>query len=408
MGVICVRLPDQIILHRLDRVRSSLIDSQLDALVAYSAPTDLGASTATSGNVRYLTDWAGKLRSSVLIIAADGRTTLLVYSSTDDREVRKRPGLVDEVRVVESHWACGKAAGEILRGLPASPTRVGFAGRREMPNGIADGLFEVWPREAVRDVDRLLDVHRIVKEPEVIELQREGSRISDAMFRAAMDGAQHVGTTASQIGVDMECAGRSLGADLAQYWLMVGPAPDAHDEGLASFNDVWQSRTELSPGDRLVASTYVVYRGYWAHGMRMAVKGPPTVDVRRHYDRLLEVQDAGLRALTPGRPLHEAAEAMEDLIAECSPLAKSEDVFRFRTGHGLGLQYAEPMVSDEFTTSPGHPEAECHKITAGMILEIHPNFTVPGIGFFCVGDTVLVTPTGAELLTSFPRELYEV
>jgi Xaa-Pro aminopeptidase len=40
-----------------------------------------------------------------------------------------------------------------------------------------------------------------------------------------------------------------------------------------------------------------------------------------------------------------------------------------------------------------------------MVFEIHPNFTLPGIGHVCVGDVALVTASGGEWLTRYPRGL---
>jgi Xaa-Pro aminopeptidase len=43
-----------------------------------------------------------------------------------------------------------------------------------------------------------------------------------------------------------------------------------------------------------------------------------------------------------------------------------------------------------------------------MVFELHPNFAIPGHGFVCVGDSVLITESGPEMLTRFPRELYDI
>jgi Xaa-Pro aminopeptidase len=43
-----------------------------------------------------------------------------------------------------------------------------------------------------------------------------------------------------------------------------------------------------------------------------------------------------------------------------------------------------------------------------MVIEVHPNFTVPDLGHVCAGDMALVTASGAEWITAFPRGLVEL
>jgi Xaa-Pro aminopeptidase len=40
-----------------------------------------------------------------------------------------------------------------------------------------------------------------------------------------------------------------------------------------------------------------------------------------------------------------------------------------------------------------------------MLFEFHPNIFIPGLGGAAIGDMVLVTETGNELLTRFARRL---
>jgi Xaa-Pro aminopeptidase len=41
----------------------------------------------------------------------------------------------------------------------------------------------------------------------------------------------------------------------------------------------------------------------------------------------------------------------------------------------------------------------------GMLFEFHPNIFVPGLSAAAIGDMVLVTETGNEILTGFPCQL---
>jgi len=56
---------------------------------------------------------------------------------------------------------------------------------------------------------------------------------------------------------------------------------------------------------------------------------------------------------------------------------------------------------------PDTSAAERVIVKEGMRLVIHPNFSVPNVGWFSVGDNVLVTANGVERLGQYPRECFE-
>jgi len=47
-------------------------------------------------------------------------------------------------------------------------------------------------------------------------------------------------------------------------------------------------------------------------------------------------------------------------------------------------------------------------LTPGMALIVHPNTYHPEVGYIVLGDAVVVTESGAEVLCKTPRELFEV
>src|SRR5262245_47336752 len=69
------------ILHRVGRLREAMHAAELDAVVVYAAPAVLQQVTSTSGNVRYLTNWAPShtLRHSLLFLPLVGDPVLFVH-----------------------------------------------------------------------------------------------------------------------------------------------------------------------------------------------------------------------------------------------------------------------------------------------------------------------------------------
>jgi len=82
--------------------------------------------------------------------------------------------------------------------------------------------------------------------------------------------------------------------------------------------------------------------------------------------------------------------------------------FRFRNGHALGHSYEDRIGSAPFTqpydvTGAAPPPSILAQ--AGMLFEIHPNLPIPAVAGASLGDTVLVSEAGPEILTQFPHEL---
>jgi Xaa-Pro aminopeptidase len=48
------------------------------------------------------------------------------------------------------------------------------------------------------------------------------------------------------------------------------------------------------------------------------------------------------------------------------------------------------------------------RIDVGMALIVHPNTYHPAVGYLVIGDAVIVTKDGCEVLTGVPRELISV
>jgi Xaa-Pro aminopeptidase len=76
-------------------------------------------------------------------------------------------------------------------------------------------------------------------------------------------------------------------------------------------------------------------------------------------------------------------------------MGSGHDQVRF-VGHGVGLELDEPPF-----LAPKMP----YPLEPGMVIAIEPKVALPGVGVVGIEDTVLVTETGVESITTCAREI---
>jgi Xaa-Pro dipeptidase len=294
---------------------------------------------------------------------------------------------------------------EVLRHLAAITARgtVGTLGLWEMPaplfRALNDGLSGQQLVEAAPGIDEL----RLHRHPEEVAMHRAGARISDAMIEAAMASAVQPGMTGARLMADIEYAGRRQGAGTPGAWLAIGEKP------ATTFMDMVEVDVPIGPADRVALGTTLTFEGYFAQGLRMGVRGVASRALQQCAAALIDIQDATLAALRPGALLHEVSDVIESMIDDVCPYSRDTDPFRFQSCHGLGLSYVEPGMARDLNARRDRTlDPAGVRIREHMVVEIHPNFTDPDLGHVCAGDMALVTASGAEWITSYPRGLVEL
>ena len=144
-------------------------------------------------------------------------------------------------------------------------------------------------------------------------------------------------------------------------------------------------------GDTIVVDCGVTVGGYAADITRTFAIGALVPEMAGIYEVVRAANAAGRRAVRPGVSAEEVDWAARAVIED----AGYGEYFMHRTGHGLGLEVHEPpyiVAGNERTLEPG------------MIFTVEPGIYLPGQGGVRIEDDVLVTPDGAESLTTFPRE----
>jgi Xaa-Pro aminopeptidase len=73
--------------------------------------------------------------------------------------------------------------------------------------------------------------------------------------------------------------------------------------------------------------------------------------------------------------------------------------FVHSTGHGIGLEIHE---------DPKLARGQKALLEPGNVITLEPGVYIEGVGGIRIEDDILVTPRGAEVLTTAPREFLEI
>jgi Xaa-Pro dipeptidase len=152
---------------------------------------------------------------------------------------------------------------------------------------------------------------------------------------------------------------------------------------------------EFKAGDVLVSETSAPIWGYNAELERAMIIGEPTDEMRRLFDHMLGARAAAFDALRPGVLCADVDEAVLAYFEE-------NDILKYwqqHTGHAIGLRNHEAPFLDVGDFTP---------VEEGMVFTIEPGVYDFELGGFRHSDTVLVTPDGIEILTSYPTEIDEL
>ncbi|MDA0711145.1 MAG: Xaa-Pro peptidase family protein [bacterium] len=139
--------------------------------------------------------------------------------------------------------------------------------------------------------------------------------------------------------------------------------------------------------------------GYFADITRTVVKGQPSKALREIFDTVLEGQRAalaGIKAGADGKTIHQAVvDLFEGRDYKTGEVDGSVQGYFHSTGHGVGLEIHEaPRISKA-----------SQSLRAGHVVTVEPGLYYPGRGAVRLEDLVVVTESGCENLTRYPKFL---
>lgn len=238
---------------------------------------------------------------------------------------------------------------------------------------------------------------RAVKLDGEIEIMREASKVTQASVRAALKFARP-GKREYEIAAEGEYAARRLGAEGMSWSLATFAGPNT---GLMTRHD---SDRVVKSGEFLILGYATIYKAYNADITTTSIVGSPSAAQKRLYTATYDAYTAALKATRPGATTLELRDAAEEVVDEYgySPYSFSriQPIL-----HGVGVNVYEPPWAPE----PGMDEPSA-KLKPGHVVAIEPCITLDDnleVGGCRIGETVLVTETGYEVLTDGKPETHE-
>lgn len=357
--------------NRIERLRTAMVDKQLDAFII-SSTENRAYYSGFRGSAGYL--W---ITATDAMLATDFRyTEQATLQATDYRVVRIAGGLDwFEEALSES--------GARRIGIEDNAMTVSFYNALQTKLEARDSVPQLVNTEG------LAAQLRAVKEPIELEMIQRAIDVADqAMETVAVQ--LKPGLTERDIAWMLEKNMRESGADALSFETIVASGPNgakAHHH---------PSDRKLEIGDGVVIDMGALYDGYCSDITRTFVLGKASQQFRKIYDIVLaaqEIAEATAQAGMTGTGIDNLARAV---ISE----AGYGNDFGHSLGHGIGIAVHEmPGVGPN---SPG-------TIEDGMVFSVEPGIYLTGWGGVRIEDLVVMENGSPRVLThAHKRDLVEL
>ena len=245
------------------------------------------------------------------------------------------------------------------------------------------------PNAQLSDAGPLMDTLRLCKSADEVAAMRQAIAITEDALRVVVERVRP-GMTETQVANMLSIAMLEGGGGALPFEPIVLAGPrGALPHGI-------QGQTAIKPSDMLLLDYGTSYGGYISDITRVLFVGePPSGKFAAVYETVKAANAAGRAAAKPGVPCQEVDRAARKVIED----AGYGKYFIHRVGHGIGLEGHEGPYMVEGNELP---------LEVGMTFTVEPGIYIPGEIGVRIEDDMLVTPDGAESLTTFNRDVLVV
>lgn len=274
---------------------------------------------------------------------------------------------------------------------PAPPEACGYRG---------PSVVEILPKASVISIKNLVPQLRMVKSPEEIALMRTSGHWSTLTHRCLQ---KHTAAGMYENEITLHA---NLEATMAMVHMygerdvgfkgIVELCPNLGFRGqIGVHSGIPHSLTRnavIRKGDVLITQVGANVGGYHTELERTMIVGQPSPKQEEHFNLMVECQDTVLSGIRPGVTCAEIDRISTSFYREHGLM----DAWPSHIGHSIGLESHEPPYLDE---------GEEMELLPGMVFTVEPGMMFEGFAGFRHSDTVLVTDSGFEFLTVYPRDI---
>jgi Xaa-Pro aminopeptidase len=355
-------------LSRIHRLRQALDARGAGALLETHPP-----------NVYYLSGFSGDsgallVEPAAVTLFTDGRFAVQAKEETRGLQVHIHKGPLLE------------AVGHSLRvrkrqKVAVAPARLTMAGWKMLRKSAGTNLK--WLA-----IDGLVENLRAVKDASEIERIREaaqlGSEVMEETIHLIRPGVSEL-DIAAEIGYRM----RRKGAAGESFESIVAAGPRS------ALPHACPTARRIGKNELVVLDLGAILRHYCSDLTRTVYVGKAPARIRQLYQAVLEAQAGARAALKSGVSCGTIDAAARSTLRR-KGLGR---YFVHSTGHGIGLEIHE---------DPRIARGQKKLLESGNVVTLEPGVYIEGVGGIRIEDDALVTPRGAEILTTAPREFLEL
>ncbi len=263
--------------------------------------------------------------------------------------------------------------------------RVGFEAEH-LPYAALEGLRELAPAEWV-PTKGVIERLRLKKTPEEVERIRKAQALSEEALAHALTLLKP-GVLEWDIALEIEFFLKRRGAGVAFPPIVASGVRGALPHAGAS-------EKPLRAGELVTLDLGAKVAGYHSDMTRTIALGRVDGELRRAFAATLAALERVLEAIGPGKNTKE----LDALAREELKRFDLDRYFVHSLGHGVGLAVHEGPALSPYLEDTLEP---------GMVVTLEPGVYLPGMGGVRIEELVLITETGVELLSRFPRGWQEV
>jgi len=360
---------------RLDRLIASLSTLDLDAVVLNPGPT-----------MKYLTGLSFHLMERpVVLYVVPGREPVIVLPELEMRKVDMFPYKVQAFAYGEnpSEWdGAFRMAAQTLgldgKRIGVEPRQMRLLEFRHVRTGAPEADYP--------DASEVLAGLRIRKDRAEVDAMRRAVRIAQDALEAAVPLIK-IGMTERELAAELVMQLLQKGSDSAlPFEPIVSGGPNSANPHATP------GERQLEAGDMLVIDWGAAYAGYISDLTRTFAVGAVDQEMKQVHRIVQEANAAGRAAARPGVPCADVDQAARAVIEK----AGYGQYFTHRTGHGIGMEgHEDPYMRGD----------NMQILELGMAFTVEPGIYFPNRNGVRIEDNVVITESGADVLSDMPREM---